>query len=232
MTDTTLALEFVGAETKIRQIDTITQWNWDLSCQKKRIMKIRGKVYTDHTLTSQLVAPELKIRQLGTIPKWCRNFPCQKKTIQQNFEAKVYTDTTLALEIVMVESKCLESDTIPKWFGNLTCQKKRFSKISRQKCTRVRQEAGGRQCSRARNWKNWPKADSECRCSLKIKASVFVSLLWLPGRLHSFNRNTVNASRSSFDVGYFGSNLLHPKKLLSSEKSPAHLTHSKGSSNC
>ena len=42
-TDYTLAFEFVTCETKYRQIDTITQWNWDLSCQKKGLSKNRGE---------------------------------------------------------------------------------------------------------------------------------------------------------------------------------------------
>jgi hypothetical protein len=61
-----------------------------------------------------------------------------KKNELKKFEAEVYTDTTLALEFVVSEIKHPKFDTFPEWFGNLTCgQKKRFSKISRQKCTRI-----------------------------------------------------------------------------------------------
>ena len=42
-TDHTLTREFVAFKAKCRHIDTITQWNWDLSCQKKNLWKIRGK---------------------------------------------------------------------------------------------------------------------------------------------------------------------------------------------
>ena len=53
----------------------------------------------------------------------------------------MYTDTTGTFQFVMVENELPEFGTIPNRIGDLTCQQKRFSKISRQKCTRIRQEA-------------------------------------------------------------------------------------------
>ena len=44
MMDNTLAFEFVEGEIKVRQFNTITQWNWDLTCQKKWIEEIWGKI--------------------------------------------------------------------------------------------------------------------------------------------------------------------------------------------
>ena len=38
-TDHTLTRKFVALKIKCRQIDTITQWNWDRSCQKKKLVK-------------------------------------------------------------------------------------------------------------------------------------------------------------------------------------------------
>ena len=38
-TDTALAREMVASKTKMCQIDTISKWNWDRSCQKKRPYK-------------------------------------------------------------------------------------------------------------------------------------------------------------------------------------------------
>ena len=68
MWDYTLAFEFVAAEKKFPQIDTITQWNWDLSCQKKTTnWKSEAEVYTDATLALEFVAVETKICQFDTI---------------------------------------------------------------------------------------------------------------------------------------------------------------------
>ena len=49
----------------------------------------------------------------------------------------MYTDTTLTREMVVSKIKKCQFDTIPKWNWDLTCQKKGFSKISRQKPTRI-----------------------------------------------------------------------------------------------
>ena len=59
-----------------------------------------------------------------------------------------------------------------------------------------------------------------------------MSLLRLPEILQTFNRNTVNASRSSFDFGYLGSNLFRPWISLSSENSPARWIQSKRQPHC
>ena len=133
-TDYTLAFEFVVVEIKNRQIDTITQWNWDLSCQKKRTMKIRGKsVHGSYTY------PWVCCVQDKDSSTWCSFQVIQgsllsKKTIQQNFEAKVYTDHTLTREFVAGEIKMRQIGTITEWFGNWTCQKKWFLRKMRATC--------------------------------------------------------------------------------------------------
>ena len=89
-TDYTLAFEFVIAEKKFRQIDTITQWNWDLSCQKKTgYWKFEAEVYTDTTLTRELVAFKIKFFQFDAISKWNWDRSCQKKRNCEKFKAKV-----------------------------------------------------------------------------------------------------------------------------------------------
>ena len=53
-TDHTLTREFVVMKSKMRHVDTITQWNWDLPCQTRDLEKFEAKVYTDHALTREL----------------------------------------------------------------------------------------------------------------------------------------------------------------------------------
>jgi hypothetical protein len=62
-------------------------------------------------------------------------------------------------------------------------------------------------------------ARQSSRFQLEKKNEQACHFLWLPEMLQSLSRNAVNASRSSFDLGYVGANLALPKtSSLSSEK--------------
>jgi hypothetical protein len=56
-------------KSKVIQFGTVSQRNWDRSCQNNDLAKFEAEVYTDHTLTRELVVVECKGHQLDTISK-------------------------------------------------------------------------------------------------------------------------------------------------------------------
>ena len=102
--DHTLTRKLVVIKFKVRQLDTISKWFWNLTCQKGTLRNSRQHSMMDHALTRELVVNENKFRQLDTISKWFWNLThLSKIMIQQNFEAKVYMDHTLTSELVLQE---------------------------------------------------------------------------------------------------------------------------------
>ena len=127
--DTTLAFEFVVGEIKPLKLNTITQWNWDRSCQKNRPYKnSRLKCTRMLHLPWSLLEPRWRNVKLIQLHSETGISPV-KKNDPSKFEAKMYTDHTLTRKLVVTKPKLSQLGTIPKWFRNLTCQKKWIKEI-------------------------------------------------------------------------------------------------------
>jgi hypothetical protein len=118
MMDTTLTRELIVAENKFLQLDTISEWTRNLTCQKKYLEVLDPQVvwWVIHC-TFKFVVLEIQILQLDTIPKWIRNLTCQKKYLEVLNPQVVWWVLHLPLSWLSLSRRLLSSTQFPSVFG-------------------------------------------------------------------------------------------------------------------